>query len=47
MVNRHGKTKLNLFEQLNENLLGVMNTLWLEAEHQDADRRRKLKTQVI
>ena len=31
------------FEQLNENQVGVMNTLWLEAEHQDADRRRKLK----
>ena len=28
------------FEQLNENKLGVMNTLWLEAEHQEADRRR-------
>ena len=30
------------FEPINENKLGVMNTLWLEAEQQDADRRRKL-----
>ena len=31
------------FEHTNENRRDVMTTLWLEAEHQDADGRQKLK----